>query len=204
MPSLLAAVHETRAAGVLATVVARYVFITPRIAATMTPGISPPGQDQIARDIVAALQAYVDGRTAGDAAAGAAMLAAVKAVDDVTGATIKDVVVARADLAGAAGDTGLVDALVAAVRTAPAGDPAALRATLAQALASAGPQAPSGARTPDRSLLVSTAAGRSGQPATDADLEAATFAVSATVAGDAWWIALDMAPGDIHLEAGSA
>ena len=204
LPSLRAAVHDTRAAGVLATLVARYVFITPRIVATITPGISAPGQAQIALDVVAALQAYVDGLTAGDAADGAAMLAAVTEVEDVTGATIKDVVVARADLAGGDGDAGLVDALIAAVAAAPAGDPAGLRAALAQALVSAGSQVPSGARTPDRSLLVSTAEGRAGQPATDEDLEAATFAVSATVAGDAWWIALDMTSADVRTEDASA
>jgi Baseplate J-like protein len=158
LPSLLAAVHETRAAGVLATVLARYVFVTPRITATITPGISAPGKTQIALDIVAALQTYVDGLTAGDPADGAAMLAAVRAVADVTTATIVDVVVARADLS----------------------DPSA-----------------AGARVPDRSLLVSTA---TGGPATDAEIEAGVFRVSATVAGDDWWIALDMSDADIRLE----
>jgi hypothetical protein len=158
LPSLLAAVHDTRAAGVLATLLARYVFITPRITATITPGISAPGKTQIGLDIVAALQAYVDGLTAGDPADGAAMLAAARAVADVTTAAIVDVVVARADLS----------------------DPLA-----------------AGARQPDRSLLVSTA---TGGPATDAEIEAGAFRVSATVAGEDWWIALDMSGADIHLE----
>ena len=158
LPSLLAAVHDTRAAGVLATLLARYVFITPRITATITPGISAPGKTQIGLDIVAALQAYVDGLTAGDPADGAAMLAAIRAVADVTTATIVDVPVARADLS----------------------DPLA-----------------AGTRQPDRSLLVSTV---SGGPATDAEIEAGTFRVSATVAGEDWWIALDMSGADIHLE----
>jgi hypothetical protein len=156
--SLLAAVHDTRAAGVLATLLARYVFITPRIRATITPGISAPGKAQIALDMVAALQAYVDGLTAGVPADGAAMLAAVRAVAGVTTATIVDVVVARADLS----------------------DPLA-----------------AGARVPDRSLLVSA---QTGQPATDAEIEAGTFRVSATVTGDDWWIALDMSATDIQLE----
>ncbi|WP_020579049.1 baseplate J/gp47 family protein [Actinopolymorpha alba] len=162
LPSLLAAVHDTRAAGVLATLLARYVFVTPRISATITPGISAPGKTQIARDIVAALRAYVEGLTAGDPADGAAMLAAVRAVADVTTATIVDVVVARADLS----------------------DPLA-----------------AGARVPDRSLLVSTV---TSGPATDAEIEAGTFAVAATVAGEDWWIALDMSDADIRLENASA
>ncbi len=201
LPSLLAAVHDTRAAGVLATLVARYVFITPRLVASITPGISAAGQEQIAADIVAALQAYVDGLTQGDHAGGAAMLAAVRAVADVADATIKDVVVARADLSGPGGDDdGLVDALLAAIATAPAGDATALRTALTVAVAAAGSQAPSGGRIPDRGLLHSTAPGREGQPATDEEIEAGTFEVIATVAGEDWWIALEMSPTDIALE----
>ena len=204
LPSLQAAIHDTRAAGVLATLVARYVFITPRLVATITPGISAPGKDQIKADIVAALQAYVDGLTAGDSADGATMLAAVLAIEDVTAATIVDVVVARADLTGAGGDEGLVDALLAAVATAPVGDPTALRAALTAAVEAAGTQAPTGGRVPDRGLLQSTAPGREGQPANDEEIEAGTFEVSAVVDGDSWWIALDMSADDISLEEGSA
>ena len=204
LPSLQAAVHDTRAAGVLATLVARYVFITPRLVATITPGISAPGKDQIKADIVAALQAYVDGLTAGDSADGATMLATVLGVEDVTAATVVDVVVARADLTGAGGDEGLVDALLAAVATAPVGDPTALRAALTAAVEAAGIQAPAGGRVPDRGLLLSTAPGREGQPATDEEIEAGAFEVSAVVDGDSWWIALDMSADDINLEEGSA
>jgi hypothetical protein len=204
LPSLQAAVHDTRAAGVLATLVARYVFITPRLVATITPGISAPGKDQIKADIVAALQAYVDGLTAGDSADGATMLATVLGVEDVTAATVVDVVVARADLTGAGGDEGLVDALLAAVATAPVGDSTALRAALTAAVEAAETQAPAGGRVPDRGLLLSTAPGREGQPATDEEIEAGAFEVSAVVDGDSWWIALDMSADDISLEEGSA
>jgi hypothetical protein len=204
LPSLVDAVHATRAAGVVATVVARYVFVTPRVTATITPGLSAPGQAQVQADVVAALQGYVDGLTRGDPADGAALLAAVRGVEDVTDATVVDAVVARADLTGPDGDAGLVDALVQAVTLAPAGDAGALRDALAGAVAAAGTHAPTSARVPDRSLLQSTAEGRAGQPATDDEIEAGTFEVSATVAGDAWWIALDMVPGDVHVEAGSA
>jgi Baseplate J-like protein len=205
LPGLRAAVHDTRAAGVLATLVARYVFITPRVAARITPGISAPGKDQIKADIVAALQAYVDGLTAGDSADGAAMLSAVKAVEDVTDAKIVDVLVTRADLSAGEGDEGLVDALLAAVGNVPPGDPAALRAALEAAVTTAGSQAPTGARLPDRGLLHSTAEGRRGQPATDEEIEAGTFEVVAVVDGDEWWIALEMSPADVGIEeAGSA
>lgn len=193
LPSLTAAVHETRAAGVLATLVARYVFITPRLTATITPGISAPGKAQIAADVVAALQAVVDGLSAGEDADGAALLEAVGQVDDITDATIVDVVVARSDLSGDTGDGTLIDALLTAVATAPADG---LRAALTAAVATSGSQAPTGARIPDRSLLVSPTGGS----ATDEEIEAGTFAVSATVAGEQWWIALDMAGTDVVLE----
>ncbi|WP_020392173.1 baseplate J/gp47 family protein [Kribbella catacumbae] len=193
LPSLTAAVHQTRAAGVLATLVARYVFITPRITATITPGISAAGQVQIAADVVAALQAVVDGLSAGNAADGAAMLAAVKGVDDITDATIVDVVVARSDLSGDTGDGTLIDALLTAVATAPSDG---LRAALTAAVEATGSQAPTGARIPDRSLLV----GPTGQPATDDEIEAGTFSVSATVDGEQWWIALDMTASDVDCQ----
>lgn len=204
LPSLVDAVQETRAAGVLATLVARYVFITPRVRTLISPHLSAPGQQQVRADVVAALQAYVDGLGRGDPADGAAMLEAVRATPDVTEATIVDVVVARADLAGPDGRGALLDALVQAVTLAPGQDAAALREALTGALEAAGSQAPSGGRVPDRSLLVSTATGRDGLPATDEEIEAGTFRVDATVAGESWWVALDMTPGDVATEDGSA
>jgi hypothetical protein len=156
LSSLRDQVHVTRAAGVLATLLARYVFITTRVAISITPGIPAPGRDRIRRDVVAALQAYVDGLTGGQTAQGIELLKALQ-VPDVIRAELRDVVVARADLAS--------------------GDDAA--------------------RIPDRSLLRSTAPDRAGQPASDADIGAGTFEVSATVDGEAWWIALDMSVADI-------
>lgn len=204
LPSLAAAVHTTRAAGVVATLVARYVFITPRVRAVITPGLSAPGQDQVRADVVAAVTAYVAGLTRGDPADGATLLAAVRGVDDVVEALVADVVVARADLAGPEGDAGLVDALVQAVTLAPGADSGALREVIVGAVAAAGTRAPSGGRVPDRSLLVSTDPERAGTPATDTDLDAATFQVLATVAGEPWWIALDMHVTDVGTEAGGA
>ncbi|WP_324651557.1 baseplate J/gp47 family protein [Georgenia sp. H159] len=200
MPGIVQSVHETRAAGVLATVVARYVFITPRVRAVISPGLSAPGQEQVRADVVAALQRYVDGLGRGDPADGAAMLAEVRTVADVTEATIVDVVVARADLAGPEGDGGLLDAIVQAVTLAPGQDADALRAAVSGALEAVGSAAPSGGRVPDRSLLQSLAGG----PATDEEIEAGTFRVAATVAGEDWWVALDMTPGDVATEDGSA
>jgi hypothetical protein len=54
---------------------------------------------------------------------------------------------------------------------------------------------PPSERTPDRSLVQ----GPGGQRATDEEIEAGTFQVSATVNGEAWTIALDVEPADIVL-----
>lgn len=198
LPSLQAAVHETRAAGVLATLVARYIFVTPRVVVTLADaGISNAGKEQIKRDVVAAFQTYVDGLSSGDVAEGTAMLAAVRGVEDVADATIKDVVVARADLS-APDDADLVDLLATAAEQVAPGDPAALRAALTAVLGGAAVQAPTGGRVPDRRLLLSTVEDRLGEPATDDDIEAGQFEVAATVSGEPWWIALDMSPDDIE------
>lgn len=199
MPAIRSAVHETRAAGVVATLVARYVHITPRVDLTVAPGLTAEGQARVRADVVAALDAYVAPLTGGDPADGAAMLGAVKGVSDVATATIVDVRVARSDVAGV-GPASLVDLLVGAAESVPAGDRAALRAALAAAVEAAPDRVPTGSRTPDRSLLLSTAEGRAGGEATDEDLHAGTFRVSATVGGEPWWIALDMVPDDVRLQ----
>jgi hypothetical protein len=59
---------------------------------------------------------------------------------------------------------------------------------------------PGGRRIPDRSLLQSTAEGREGEPATDEEIEAGTFRVSADVDGETWWVALEMERADVLLE----
>lgn len=211
LPSLIDQVHQTRAAGVLATLVARYVFITPRVHATISADLSNPGQEQVRQDLVAALEGYVHGLSRGDPADGAQMLDLIRAVPDVQDVpetAIVDVVVARADLAGPDGEGALLDALVQAAElsdpASAAGGTSGLRAALGSVLESVGSQAPSGASIPDRSLLLSTAEGRAGEPATDADISAGEFEVSATVDGEPWWIALAMTPGDVGTEVGDA
>jgi hypothetical protein len=203
LAGIQASVHQTRAAGVVATLIARYVFITPHVVVAIQPGISNAGKEQIAGDVIAAIQGYVDGLTAGDPADGAAMLEAVSGVDDVVGAQIVDVVVQKADLSTTE-EQAIVEVLLAAVSGVDVADQASLRAALEDAVAGEIAAGPTGARIPDRSLLLSTAEDTSGSPASDAEIEAGTFEVSATVDGDDWWIALDMDRADILLEEQSA
>jgi hypothetical protein len=58
--SVNARIQETRAAGVLASVVARYVFVTPRLALTLTAPLTPAGKLKLVGQLIDALQAYVD------------------------------------------------------------------------------------------------------------------------------------------------
>jgi hypothetical protein len=165
-PSLEAAVHGTRAAGVLVTLLARYVFFTPRLAARVPAGLTGPGRAKVQEEVIAALQAYVDGLGSGKPAVGEDLLGAIRdRVTDAADPVIRDVLVARTDVEGPG----------------PSGEPA-------------------GRRIPDRSLLQSTAEEREGEPATDEEIEAGTFRVSADVDGETWWVALDMEPADVLLE----
>jgi hypothetical protein len=200
-PSLRAAVEETRAAGVVATMVARYVFFKLRIAGKITPGLAPAGKEKVREEMIAALQAYVDGLSSGDPAEGAVMLQELKKVDDVTDPVVREVLTWRSDVGELRTDT-LIDALVGAASAAQAGGSDAVRGALALILAGTAPAAPSGARIPDRSLVQSIAPEAAGAPADDTQIEKAEFRIAAEVAGEPWWVVLDMASSDILLEEG--
>jgi hypothetical protein len=197
--SVNAAIQETRAAGVLASVVARYVFITPRMALTLSGSSTPAGKLKLVSALIGALQAYVDGLHAGQPAIGAAMLAAANAVPELKAANPRflDVLAARADIADP-GSRPLVSALVAAVQAAGGTDTATLTAAVGNVLDSDVPPLFSENLIPDRSLIV----GKSG-PATDDEIEAGTFSVVAPGTGGApWSIALDMNVTDVQVGGG--
>ena len=193
-------IQETRAAGVLATVVARYVFVTPRTALTLTTSITPAGKLKLVGQLIDALQTYVDQLPAGDAATGAAMLAAINAVPELKAANPRflDVLAARADI-NDPGTQPLVEALVAAVQVAPATDAATLTTAIGNVLSSDVQPLFSENRIPDRTLVV----GKSGQ-ATDDEIEAGTFSVVLPPPqnGEKWSIALEMSASDLLVAGG--
>ncbi|MCZ7627060.1 MAG: hypothetical protein M5R38_15965 [Candidatus Methylomirabilis sp.] len=168
-PSLTGAVHETRAAGVQATVVARYVFFKPRINVKIPPG---PGKEKIKTQIIDALQQYVDTLSAGAPAKSEDLLKAIKGVKDVSEVKIVDVMAWRSDI-GQPGAETLIGALLDAVAV--AGDEAARREALTRVLTEAAPTTASARRIPDRSLVQ----GAGGQRATDTEIEAGKFQVVA-------------------------
>lgn len=189
---LRASVEETRAAGIHAALVARYVFFKPRVKAKVTGGMDAAGQEKVKAQMREALQRYVDSLGAGDAADGHELLKALKGVKDVSEPTMADVMAWKSDLGESNGDA-LVDALASAVQAGGTEDQLALKAALARVLTESAPTAPTGRRIPDRGLVV----GPTGQKATDAEMEAGTFKVSATVNGEKWWVVLDIDPADI-------
>jgi hypothetical protein len=197
--SLQGAVQEVRAAGVQATLVARYVFVKPKLVATIAPGLTAPGKVKLVGEIVAAIQGYVDGLAAGAPLVAADLLAAivknVKEIGDPKKVKIVDVMAWYADIGSPKTDP-LLEALLIAAQAAPPGDLAALRAALAGVLSATAPPVFGGDRVADRDLVQ----GPSGARATDEEIEAATFSVVAAVNGESnWTIALDIEPADIVL-----
>jgi hypothetical protein len=189
--SLNGVVQETRAAGVQALVISRYVFFKPRILATIAAGLTAAGKLKVVEELILALQGYVDGLTSGQPAEGSAILETLLTVEDVNEAQIVDVYVWRSDLGRPASET-LIDALVNAVLGAP-DDEAALRLAITTAVSQTPPLVPTSTRIPDRSLLQ----GPDGQPATDEQVESGDFQVAATVDGELWWVVLDLQAADI-------
>lgn len=203
LPSLSAAVQDTRAAGVLVTLVARYVFFRPRMVVNIAPGLTPAGKEKVRLAVIEALQAYVDGLGSGDPADGKKLLDAAKGVADVADVLFKDVITWKSDVGQPAAQV-LADALTAAAATAPAGPEgdATRREAILKILSEAAPTAPTGSRTPDRTLLQ----GASGLRASDAEIEKAEFQVkagfnvTAGAEGEKAWVVLDMRPEDVVLE----
>jgi hypothetical protein len=198
LPSLNAAVQETRAAGVLATLVARYVFFRPRMVVEVSPvPETAAGKEKVKAEIIAALQAYVDGLSSGDPALGSELDKAAKKVKEVKKVLFKDVITWRSDVGRPAAQV-LADTLFATVKAVPAsaeGDQA-LQEAITRVLQEAEPTAPTGSRTPDRSLLEGVAAA-AGKRAGDTEIGNAEFQVAATVDGEPWFAVLDMGPEDI-------
>jgi hypothetical protein len=206
-PSVRGAVEETRAAGVLTLLVARYVFFKPRIRVGLKAKVAASGEPKLKAEIIAAMQTYVDGLSAGEPAKGEGLLKAISSVKEVniTKTKIVDVIAQKSDL-GQAGPEPMVDIVLNTIKEVldpnvgatpcPPLPEQALRDALADALFSAPSTVPAIPRKTDRSLVQ----GPSGQPATDTEIEAGTFQVSATPDGEKGWVVLDASEDDIRLD----
>lgn len=199
-PSLQSAVHETRAAGVDVSLVARYVFFKPKIVAQISPGITNAGKEKIKQEIILSLQTYVDELSSGDPALGSELLNAVKSTEDVVKATIVDVITWKSNVTQP-GTSQLVDSLLGFIAETPATDTQALRQGIETLLNEEGPIVPGTQRIPDRKLVESSNETRA---ATDGEIEAGEFQVIAVIDDDNWWVALDIEPADILLQENGA
>jgi hypothetical protein len=199
--SLRDAVEQTRAAGVQATIVAKFVFFKPRLVAQSKRELTGAGTLKLVGEITEALQKYFNILASGAPALGNEMLKALSDVKDlVTSGDQKPRVVEatawRSDI-GQPGAESLVDALLSAIEVTGPGDVEALREAFTRLLGDAPPLAPTGRRIPDRDLVQSTEGDREGQRATDTEIEAGAFKV--VTPGDDWTVVLDVEPADVVL-----
>ncbi|HEX3250801.1 MAG TPA: hypothetical protein VHS05_15320 [Pyrinomonadaceae bacterium] len=196
-PSVVAALHDVRAAGIQLTVAARFVFTTPKIVAAISSGLTGDGKTKIANQIIAALQAYIDALPAGGSATGEDMLKAIKTVSDVSDANIVAVRTLRSDVENADANP-LVEALVAVVSDINTADTEAVRASITSVIKSdATVLVPSGRREPDRDLVkVVDSARKAGGRATDGDIATGKFVI---VPPPQFSLVLEMATTDIIL-----
>lgn len=193
-PSLVARIHETRAAGVLTTLVARYIYFKPRLQVAIGPGLTADGKAKITQQVIGAIQTYVDGLSSGDPAKGEQILPLIQSLEDVSVPMFKEITTWRADV-GPPGEEQMVDALMRAVKTGPAGDEAALRQALADAVTESQTLMPTG----QRNLAPELVQGPEGELATPEEIERGEFTIVAKVEGEKWWIYLDMDKADVLL-----
>jgi hypothetical protein len=194
-PSLQAAVNETRAAGILATVVARYVFFKPRLVATIPAGITAAGKPKLVGQIIDAMQSYVNGLKPGGPALGKNLIQAITQnvieTKDPKNLRFQDVMAWQADVANPV-QISLPDQILQAISGIPNSDVDALR------LAIEGVLSPnfSERRIPNRGLVQNL----SGAPATPQDIEDGKFQVVSKIRNETnWSVILDVEPGDIVL-----
>ncbi len=189
------AVNEVRAAGIQTTVLGQFILVKPRVAAKITPGLTGPGKNKIKNEIIAAIEQSVAQLPVppapGSSLAGADLLKTIKKVADVLDARIVDVRTTSANV-GTTMEAALEKRIIAAVRAVDITNDEALQAAIQDALSA--PAQPADFTAAASRELVK---GRGGAPATDAEIELATFTI---MPPDHFSISLDMQPADIVLQ----
>lgn len=194
LPALRDAVNQTRAAGVLANVIARYIFFKPRMVVILNevPGTGP-GKAKIIEEIIAEIRTYAESLSSGEDAEGAKILEAVENVEEVAKnkTRIVDVLAWRTNFAEPGADE-VVNSLLRAIESSAPDESEALRENLNKTLTEEISPFSTGARIPDRGLVQGTNEDLTG----DAIFEAGDFKV---VADTDWWVVLDMDAADVVL-----
>jgi hypothetical protein len=92
-------VEDVRAAGVKVELIARYIFVKPRVVLELRPGLTAAGKLKVLDQVIEAFGAYLDALPGDQPATGEDMMKAITGVADVQAAEIVDVIVRRSDLA---------------------------------------------------------------------------------------------------------
>lgn len=200
-PSLIAAVHETRAAGIYADVVARYVFVKVHLVVSTARTLNGDGKLKLVNEIINEMQKYVNGLSGGDPATGEGFLKVIKEVKDVIQdgpdkPKIIDVIAWQSDF-DQSSTAMLVDALISKITTTSTSDMGALRAAFTEALDEITPAPLTAKQKPNRDLVQASAKGAAGRRATDTEIEVGTFMV--VPPDKKWFVVLDMEPANIVL-----
>jgi hypothetical protein len=93
--SVRSRVEETRAAGVKATLLARYVYLKPHITGKVDGNLPAAGKAKVVNQVIEALQRYVDGLSGNEPAEGSKLLEAIETVTEVEDPKIVDVRASR-------------------------------------------------------------------------------------------------------------
>jgi hypothetical protein len=96
--SLRGVVEDVRAAGVKVELVARYIFVKPRVILELRSGLTAAGKLKVLDQVIEALGRYLDELPTDQPATGEDMMKAITGVADVQSAEIVDVIVRRSDL----------------------------------------------------------------------------------------------------------
>ncbi|HWQ15637.1 MAG TPA: baseplate J/gp47 family protein [Roseiflexaceae bacterium] len=94
--NVVSSVFARRAAGISVEIVARYIFIRPRLSIALRRDLTAAGKEQLKQDVITALHAFAATVGSGNPVPGAGLLAAIGAVPDVQAAVIADLLVWRA------------------------------------------------------------------------------------------------------------
>lgn len=197
-----AAVEQTRAAGILATVAAKFVFFKPRLVVQAKRNLTPAGKIKLLGEIISNLSGFVNALGAGKPVIAAEMLKSLEKVKDLDQSEGKNprfasVTVWVSDI-GERNQDAEVESFFQIIKSASTGDDQALKEAIKRALTEAPELAADDGRRADRGLIQSANPASSGQRATDAEIETAQFLV--VTPGTDWTIVLDLEQTDIVLQ----
>ncbi len=189
-PGLQSAVEQCRAAGVRTVLVARYIYVKPKVEIYLKSSLPSKGKEKVMAEVVAAFQKYFDGLLSGDPARSEEMLKAVRAVKDVEDAAFSNIFAWRADT-GETDSNEFVEIVMNALSRVKDADDSARRQVVAEAVDKISSLSPTEDRIADMSFVMD-ADGK--QQATIEKIRAGKFQIVSKLKDndDKWYLVLDM------------